>query len=524
MSLFGLFKPQWKKQFDELVRNHRDALEAYIQGRYEVFPDMRVDDRLLFKEYRKAFENAQYAQSIEALSESNKEEISSQADNVIRLYKAFSKYNTKQKRVILLKQRFSLDNVFYSVLSKCDFITKNTNVESLDEEQLDYILGKYDSFVDKATYWQRKKKKKQEKLKQNLLVKVNSRKVDELIKAQKSSELPLIVPGTDNEYTEKEVNKRIDLFKQKYNLNSSYTYIRRALLLGFDSIPLIFRNIYILSREEVFKKGSEVFELVRPFPIRRTYLNLYLRNTTNKEECIKELFINHDFNVIDGFAHKEMSNISGDAWVNLQANFNESVLNIAPSLLHDFRTPNVGTYVTVIYGNGIESRKYFSFIHLIMREYRKTMGTETLALTPYMNYTTSENYRKCVSSFERVNPSTNKAILNFIFTLRQKNASSFAVVLGSSNVEDAEEFNKFHFSNIKEKLSRKNVQVVDFSDIDKLDFPKYIVILELFTETKQFRETGKKILYKFPGVSMCYLSIYNEMTKTRFNEYQSEQS
>ena len=175
MSLLDIFTPLWKKQFDELVRAHRDELIAFLQNKYEIYPDMRIDDRIVIEEYKKNYDISKYPANIEELTNDNKKELVSIKDQIIRLAKVFSKYDSLEKRVKSLYERFSMNGIFDSVFKKA--LGNDYDINALSASQIEYVLNGYDKLVKKAFYYNKKKNERQAKLKEKLIDKVYESKV-----------------------------------------------------------------------------------------------------------------------------------------------------------------------------------------------------------------------------------------------------------------------------------------------------------------------------------------------------------
>lgn len=161
MSLLDIFTPSWKKQFDEFATAHHNALVAFLQNRYEVYPDMRIDDRIIIEEYKRNYDSSKYPTNIEELTNNDKKELIAIADQIIRLAKVFSKYDSSEKRVKSLYDRFRMNGIFDSVFKEtlgCDY-----DINTLSASQIEEVLSGYDKLVEKAFYYKEEKLEKQEK-------------------------------------------------------------------------------------------------------------------------------------------------------------------------------------------------------------------------------------------------------------------------------------------------------------------------------------------------------------------------
>ena len=306
MSIFDIFKPQWEKRFDDLLENHQKALEAYLKGEYAVYPDMRIDDRLLIKEYMTTYEKANYPKSIEELTANDKKKLVSYSDDIIRVYRAFAKYDTKQKRVKSLMERFRSDNVFNSVLGNNDYLGNDWSVDSLDDFQLDFILNKYQRLVEEASKIKEDKEKRLAGQRRKLLERVYIKQADQLIKKQKESDAVLSIDNINPEIVKVLRNKVAEL-RNKYKLFNAYALIKRVLLLGFEDYSETSKDIFVLSRENVFEEGYKAFQSTKGSIRRQKSLSRYLQSTQNRDRCINAFILNHEYAILDEYIKESNS-------------------------------------------------------------------------------------------------------------------------------------------------------------------------------------------------------------------------
>lgn len=524
MSLLDIFTPSWKKQFDEFASTHRDALIAFLQNTYEVYPDMRIDDRVMIEEYEKNYDNVDFHHNLGELTKEEKKVIVSLKDQIVRLEKVFSKYDTPEKRVKSLYDRFRINGIFDSVFK--NLLGEDYNIDDLSTDQIELVLNNYDNLVKQVSFYKEKKQKKQEKLKKKLMTRVNERKFFALLKQQMNLDKPIDIFEEDKALRDMVKNK-VNALKSKYNEFNVYTLIRRILLLGFEDNSTLSKDLFVLSKENVMEDCSKTFSLATQYPMKRIYLPIYLENISYRDESLNRLIVNHDLSVLDEFVHDKLVS-STSLWIQYQNEFNIDVSGLIKSGFPEFRHPLVRTYVDVIDSFGIKKNEKLFFNHLMLREFIKESKGDTDSIAPYTTYLSSANYRNEVRAFDASNPSTINKIYSLIHNLKINvainifNKSPFVVVLGTSGSETPKRFNEYHFNKLIKELRKKYITVVDLSDIDKIYLPKYIVVLELFTERDTFKKTCKKILYKFPGALISYLSVYNEMSEKRYEAYQDK--
>lgn len=570
MSIFDIFKPEWKKQFEELVANHKDALEAYIQEKYEVFQDMRVDDRLLFEDYQKTYSSSNYAHDIESLTDQDKKHLISVKDNIVRLYRSYSKYDTKTKRVASLINRFSYNDVFNTIFGHSHFLGENWTLNTLDEDQLNFILNNYNRLVSLATGKKKEQEKRQAKQKEKLLEKVYTKRVNKYISDQAKAEAVLSMPVL-NPTIVNIIKGKVTVLKQEYKSYNLYNLVRQVLLLGLDAYSPIAQDIYVLSRENVFKEASKLFDKYKNNYRVRTKLLDYLRTTTYKELCIKGLLLGHNIQIVNRYIYgqnfeekdlfaKEDSSADHNKDTNSKTLHDYDVVKKASasksetfqkSKPNNTTTNNIVNTPRVEIEKWKETQKEFNSIvidwrhllkgfkfrttftpiklmvekeavswHLEYIQATNLLFSETGARSDYdlyLNYCRTKEYKNCRKIYSEDNNTTLIQLLDFIDKIdRALPSHTLVVIFGTSGCEDAESFNNEQWGKLKDDLSSFGIDVVELSDIDSIEAPKYIIVLELISEIKTSRNTRKKIIKAFPGTSICYVSIYKEISQSGY--------
>lgn len=580
MSIFDIFKPEWKKQFEELVANHKDALEAYIQGKYEVFQDMRVDDRLLFEDYQKTYSSSNYAHDIESLTDQDKKHLISVKDNIVRLYRSYSKYDTKTKRVASLINRFSYNDVFNTIFGHSHFLGENWTLNTLDEDQLDFILNNYNRLVSLATGKKKEQEKRQAKQKEKLLEKVYTKRVNKYISDQAKAEAVLSMPVL-NPTIVNIIKDKVTVLKQEYKSYNLYNLVRQVLLLGLDAYSPIAQDIYVLSRENVFKEASKLFDKYKNNYRVRTKLLEYLRTTTNKELCIKGLILGHNINIVNNYtqannlANKEPSSLESSAkdttlhkegetdksikntpqekitikkapvsisatfvqkvpkqkkntdktvayapdidvyqWIDDQEVFNEIIMK-RRNLLDEFIF--VTTFTPIAGKIGKKSvKKHLDYIQITGSLYSSSLeeGEEEL----YMNYNEAMNCMNGQSVLEDTYPNILTKLFEFINSLNKALPSkSLYVIFGTNGLTNSEPINSKQMGKLKRNLNSFGIQNLELKNIYTLEeTPRFILLIELVSSIKDCRNTRKEIIKEFPGASICYVSIYKEISQSGY--------
>lgn len=228
------------------------------------------------------------------------------------------------------------DSVFKNILG-CGY-----DINNLSASQIEYVINGYDTLVEKASCYNENKQEKQRMLKEKLMTKVYERNAIALVNKQKNSDRPMML-SVDNNVLRDIIKKKIEILKSQYSEFSVYKFVRRILLLEFENFPEISKDIYILSKEHIFEESFRTFSMIKQFPVRQKYLPLYLMST-NTKDSLEKLFLNHDFDVLDEYAHNELQQLTC-SWIESQNKFNENIIDIAKSIMPELRCPKVGTYV-----------------------------------------------------------------------------------------------------------------------------------------------------------------------------------
>lgn len=554
MSIFDIFKPQWEKRFDDLLENHQKALEAYLKGEYAVYPDMRIDDRLLIKEYMTTYEKANYPKSIEELTANDKKELVSYSDDIIRVYRAFAKYDTKQKRVKSLMERFRSDNVFNSVFGNNDYLGNDWSVDSLDDFQLDFILNKYQWLVDIASKIKEDKEKRLAGQRRKLLERVYIKQADQLIKKQKESDAVLSIDNIKPEIVKVLRNKVAEL-RNKYKSFNVYALIKRVLLLGFEDHSEISKDIFVLSRENVFDEGYKAFQSTKGSIKRQKSLTRYLQSTQNRDRCINAFILNHEYSILDEFIKDSSSSASVfdidenaskpeeksttkervvDSSVNEKSKPVQTVINFAAqdsndsaidfstwqarqqsfndcleywqTELHGFTFLKPFTTVKAV----VDSKsvvKHLNYIQIV--KYLYSYPCDDNHYMGSKNFTKVQKLNNFAIRFSQTDPSTLSEVISFIDKIDGE-LDSLSIVLGTNGVDDPYTYYSYHTKKLLEYFRAYYTNCVFFNQIEKLENPKNIIIIELVSDKKTGRIERKKILEKFPGTAIGYLSIYKE--------------
>jgi hypothetical protein len=556
MSIFDIFKPQWEKRFDDLLENHQKALEAYLKGEYVVYPDMRIDDRLLIKEYMTTYEKANYPKSIEELTTNDKKELVSYSDDIIRVYRAFAKYDTKQKRVKSLMERFRNDNVFNSVFGNNDYLGNNWSVDSLDDFQLDFILNKYQWLVDKASKIKEDKEKRLAGQRRKLLERVYIKQADQLIKKQKESDAVLSINNINPEIV-KVLRNKVKELRNKYNSFNVYALIKRVLLLGFEDYSEISKDIFVLSRENVFDEGYKAFQSTKGSIRRQKSLTRYLQSTQDRDRCINAFILDHEYSILDEYIEDSSSSASVfdidenipkqeekiptnkiifDSPLNMEKNpvqtvkdfaaqdskESESVIDFSSwqarqqsfnncleywqTELHGFTFLKPFTTVKAV----VDSKsvvKHLNYIQIV--KYLYSYPCDDNHYMDSKNFTKVQKLNNFAIRFSQTDPSTLSEIISFIDKIDGE-LDSLSIVLGTNGVDDPFTYYYIHTKKLLEYFRAYYTNCVFFNQIEKLEDPKNIIIIELVSDKKTSRIERKKILEKFPGTAIGYLSIYKE--------------
>ena len=176
MGFFDFFNP-WKKKFDDLVTNHRQAVLAFTKNRYSVYKDMRQDHKNLFSEYCNLWDNEISAivgkGDIDSLSKDAKKYLVKNKEYILRLHKTYKKYSTKKERVRNLASRFAVGDIFRQTAVS---LLGTSDINIMTEEYFDVILANYNKLIEKATDLKQRKMQRQQEVKEKLAKKIQVRR------------------------------------------------------------------------------------------------------------------------------------------------------------------------------------------------------------------------------------------------------------------------------------------------------------------------------------------------------------
>jgi hypothetical protein len=562
MGLFDFLSP-WKKAFDDLASNHRDAVLAFTKNKYTVFNDMRQDHKSLFSEFR----NLWYKEispivgdgEIENLSNEAKKYLIKNQDYIIRLHTTFKKYASKKERVRNLASRFAIGNVFKQTAVS---LIGTSDLNVMSEDSYNVILANYDILVEKAAALDLQKKQRQQEVKDKLAKKIQARR--EKIRAEKLriEEEKRKAEEEQRKAEEKrkaEVeakNRAASLVNEEEQSISKFPYSFGAMVTEADKVSVIglffkykhhgiFERVvksrisslaesYMIVPTEVSKiKGLikdfdgevEFFNKVKEVPDRRKKYKKLIKAKGIIDQHLGIMYCLHNLQELDAVdiapkapaantssAPKEITVASTEfeLWKQSQ----ERATNILNR--HIVMFPKTSLYPTKMYVNtvvdGEEKRNVLTFPHVIFYE----MGNTNLGNLNKKR----EGYNFVVKNAKRFIPVTlpqYKMLVAAIANDFKKDEVLF--IMESSGAQKSTELNQNNFGDIYFDLKNNGYKNWGYVGNEDKKF-KCVVVMEIGSEIDQFRKSSKKISKKFPGAAIIYISVYGELTDIQIkNKY-----
>lgn len=522
MSFFNFFDNSWEKSFNELLATNREAVDYYIKNKYKVYNDMRPDDKSLIEDYLKTYDTVflpltTYIEPIEKLSKEAKKYIVQRKNEVIRLYSAFSKYSSPRKRVLYLYSRFKKDDIFDKVFG--DYLGDNYDINRLDYEQIIYILDNYQDLLFLVSEIREKRIKKQKELRDRLRERAMERKISELINRQQNLPTEISLTKKHSEMT-KRLRSLVDELISDYNSNGIFERVCRSLYTSFkltDSLPDS-QYINILAHKSYMEKEKKFFELIGQESCDESAYKSFLKTKEfedNHEAVIYGLehFVEFKIYMI---AHEKYA--QSQLWINIQKSINDIGKKLADNLLPDFRCRTLKMYIDTIDINSEQTKKVLPFNHYSQHDYTYEEKTIERTSTSYVYYN-KHTAMDAKNSIITCSQNTINNISQFVFNLMdQSNDGGVSVVLGTSGADDVERYNNFHFWSLRNRMIKHGINCTNLVDLDSCIIKKHIIVVEMVSEVERLRDTCRGLSKKFPGSTISYISLYNELTKVQLTK------
>ncbi len=517
MSFFDFFDNSWKKSFNELLATNREAVDYYIKKKYKTYNDMRPDDKSLIEDYLKTYDTVflpltTYIEPIEKLSKEAKKYIVQRKNEVTRLYSAFSKYSSPRKRVLYLYSRFKKDDIFDKVFG--DYLGENYDINRLDYEQIIYILDNYQDLLFLVSEIREKRIKKQKELRDRLRERAMERKISELINRQQNLPTEISLTKKHSEMT-KRLRSLVDELISDYNSNGIFERVCRSLYTDFeltDSLPDS-QYINILAHKSDMEKEKKFFELIGQESCDESAYKSFLKT--------KELEDNHE-GVVYGLEHfvelqiymtAQEKHLQSLLWINIQKTINDTGKTLAENFLQDFRCRTLKMFIDAIDINGELTKKVLPFNHYSQHDYTYEEETVKRTRVSYV-YRNKHSAMGVKNSIFTISQNTLDNISQFVFNLTdQSNDGGAIVVLGTSGADDIVRYNNFHFWSLRNIMIKHGINCINLVDLDRCNIKKHIIVVEMVSEVERLRDTCRGLSKKFPGSTISYISIYNELTK-----------
>lgn len=521
MGLFGFFDHSWKKTFDELLTTNKDAVESYIKKEYKVYKDMRPDDKSIIEDYLKVYDSqflplTTYIEPIENISKEAKKFIVQRKNEVIRLYYAYSKYTSPQKRVLSLYTRFRKDGVFDKTFG--EYLGEEYDINILDNEQITYILDNYHDLVILATEIREQRIQKQKDLKDRLRKKSQDRRISELIKRQQSLSAEISLANEHSELTSK-LQTLVEKLSVDFESNGIFMRVMKSMYPSLESTSSLTdsQSINILAHKCEMEKEKEFFELIKRDSYDEKKYKAFLKAKNYKDDHEGVIYCHDHYVEFQLFIMSYEKVIQFQQWIHTQETINEKSKTLASHILPGFVCHTLKMYVETIDVNGETMKKVLPFNHFCHQEFTYEEGT-TVDLRAkyayvYYNRFKAQNAKRSVITHDS---SIMDQISQFVFNMMTQMAvGGIIVVLGTSDADNIKGYNNNHFGSLREKLNRYSIECVNIADLNKDNVKTHIIVLEMVSEVDRFRPTCKSLSKNYPGSTIIYISIYSELTKAQ---------
>lgn len=518
MGLFDFFDSSWKKEFEELLVSHKDAVESYIKKKYKVYGDMRSDDKALIADYLSTYEKyflplTVFIEPIEVLSKEAKKYIVQRRNEVLRLYLVFSNYSTPQKRVLSLYNRFKRDDMFDKVFG--EYLGSDYDINNLDNEQVSYILDNYQSLYVYSSTLREENVQKQKILRTRLKERAHERKIKGLILRQQQSSEEIVLPFEHGELSAK-LKTLVDNLSIDYNADEVFVRVCKSLYSNFTSTYSLTDAQYvnILAHKNELEKEKEFFAMLHHASGDASAYRSFLKDNSLVDNHSGILYCLEHFLELQLYMMSYQHIVRIQEWIDLQKVVNEKGAFLAGTHLSSFTCRTVKMYIDISDVNdGV--RKVLPFNHYSLKDYtyEELSTTEMGAHYSYVYYN-KERAEEAMNSTITIGNHLLTNISTFVFNLMTQMAvGGVIVVLGTSGASDVERYNNYHFWSLKDKLDTHNIECVNLNQLNKNNIKKHVIIVEMVTEVERFRETCKSISQNYPGSTLSYISLYSELTR-----------
>jgi hypothetical protein len=580
MSIFNFFDSSWKKKFEEFISEpfNARALKSFIRNSYEIYDDMRTDDKILLHECESLVssdflplvpENTQ----IKDWPKEAKKYVLDNEQYIISVYKAYEKYSTLQKRVIQLRIRYSKDNIFRNVFKT--LYDQNTDWENLSYSECMSILTRSDDLILAAHINLEMKKSKERALKMKMAERAKAKRISILIKKQQSQESIISLPTEHSDLTsvlDTKVNscfglpsgqetfnrickstfgnpskniedltdsqlifllanevmikehikglETIYLLADSYKEHSIFSRVMAFLVGEYETIDnLNHKQVWtIISQISEFEAEKKILDEVYSNPIRSEYMIDYL--TTNDYEFDHNGVLCCLSNLSDFdhyiYIHDRIKKFK--EWMGNQAEYNLKSKLCAQNTLGGFNTRELKMYVNTIKEDGGDAKKIMTFNHYSKYEFTQITPNIKDRISRYKwiysNCNLMNEIRLSVKTCDSIIITD---IANFIAKLDGELCHDLTIIFVPSD-QNIFMLKNRQLSELTKRLNISRIQYIKYNPHKNETIKSNIIVIEVISDVEPFRNVCRAIAKQYPYHTLGYISLFSELTKKQVDD------
>lgn len=522
MRLFDFFYSKRETDFDNLVQEHEVAIEKFMSNKIEVYSDMTGIDKGIITDCISLRKDEQlpereWLSSLSSLPSSSKKFIIKNIDHICKANEVFQEYNSKKKRAILLCKRFSVNNVFDSVFA--GYLGYNYEIKDLNSEQYNCIVGNYPLLVERAAEIAKVKAARQLELKNKLYEKVGKKRIQQLINKQSHSCVPVNITGINSDIASS-IKEMSNTFIKMYAHNGINESVIEFLQDKYNvDEGTVHEALVILANKSEFYKEEAFYNKLKNIVVSDSLLLKYLSKNGREKDHEGILYCDETFVTLQLYINTDKQRQDTMSWLQRQTNFSKYSAQSAANF------PNIKVLINRMYidtmdENGLDTKKVLNFTHAVFKEFtyeNLTFQIPSASQYIFSNGLLAVKYFNNELYMSNDNQKETFEILEYVVYLYSKMESNLAVILNTSKQESNGVDERLQFNYLAMLLQQHRIPLYNLNEIKKIDAPKSLVVVEAVSEVQEFRETCRLITRTFPGVLFSYVSLYNELTKKRYD-------
>lgn len=578
MGFFDFFGNSVKREFDNFISNDENlkALKSYVRNVYEITPDMSNSDKVLFKDCMNAVSEDFLPQIIgtSSMTEWPKEVKKYVVQNepyILRVYRVRLKYSTLQRRAAYLYSRYAHDGIFAHVFG--EKYDRKYNWNDATDEECQYILDRTELLVDKAKSLQEAKNKRKAELRLRLKPQADARKIRSLVAIQKKSKsliynsserselYPVILDKVKNCYDmprkwpglkwfmnelnwakvgrlseltegqliyllsyETDINKQIEArnkifsLKEKYKEDDVFNRVVASVLgqeerVGHMSYEQISQ---ILDNQDEFERESQALKNIRTQVGDLSFAKQFLES--------QDLNFDHDgiLSLTDNDSWEEYikenySEIIFKGWIEKQNRCVDFEKNFYLTDMTDFVCKKLRMIVhKVSEETGDDYKNYLVFNHFIRYDFSDNLfpfvSSTSIELTDLID--SNQLLTDIKSGKTKINVTIIDSIVVFLKHLNYHYSSNLTVLLVT---QEEPELSKSILHRLIMILKRKRIDYIGYDSLDEHCVRDHIVAVELISRVHGFHDVCRDLTRRYPDHTLCYISVFNELTKNNLS-------